>query len=36
MSLPHKTRVVMRYHFGFRLDELRAVHEATLPVELEQ
>jgi hypothetical protein len=36
MFLPHKTRVITRYHFGVRLDELRAVHEATLPVELER
>ena len=35
MSLPHKTRVVMRYHFDVRIDELRAVLAATLPVELE-
>ena len=34
MSLPHETRVVMRYYFGLRLDELCAVHQATLPVGL--
>ena len=33
MSLPHERRVVMRYYFGLRLDELCAVHQA-LPVGL--
>ena len=32
MSRPHKTRVARKYLFDARLDELRAVHEATLPV----
>ena len=36
MSLPPKTPVVTRYHFGVRLDELRAAQTATLPVELER
>ena len=34
MSLPHETRVVATYYFGSRLDELRAVNQATLPVGL--
>ena len=29
-------RALSRYYFGLRLDELRAVHEATLPVGLER
>ena len=48
MSPSHKSRVVTRYHFDVRLDELRAGHEAsnvpwaatpgvfTLPVEIGQ
>ena len=36
MSLPPETRVVTRYYFGVRLDELRPVHQATLPVGLER
>ena len=36
MSRPHKTRIVKKYLFDVRLDELRAVHEATLPVGLER
>ncbi len=36
MSLPHVTRAVTRYYFGARLDELRAVHQATLQVGLER
>ena len=31
MSLPHKTRVVARYYFGLRLDELRAVKQGDAP-----
>ena len=34
MSLPHDARVVARYYFGLRLDELRAVNQATPSVGL--
>ena len=34
MSFTHVTSVVMRYQSGGRLDELRTVREATLPVRL--
>ena len=36
MSLPHEARVVPRFYFDIRLDEPRAIHQATLPVGLEQ
>ena len=36
MSLPHEPRVVTRYYFGVWLDELHAVHQATLPVGLDR
>jgi hypothetical protein len=36
MSSPHKTRVGKRHLLDVRLDELRAVHDAKLPVGFER